>query len=134
MTFTYSASSATNRDKVRRAINDIVEFEGPLPGDKNFSDEEITMILAAEGTRDGQWQRGVAACLEALEAAWVRYPTFQGDGIALSRSHIARNYADRAREMRRRFGYGDGMMLDTKGVVRVDGYNTDDTASDEVDN
>lgn len=132
-TFTYSESDS-NLDRVRRQINDTVFEEGPLPGDANFSDDEINQMLTAEGTHAGQWQRATAAALEALANAWIRYPTFQGDGIALSRSHIARNYMDRAMQLRRSFGYGSGTMLRTSGVVRVDGYNTDDTPSDEVDN
>lgn len=131
--FTYSESDS-NLDRVRRRINDTVKDAGPLPNDANFTDSEIEQFLSGEGTRPGQWQRAVAAALEALAAAWIRYPSFQADGINLSRSHIARNYSEEARELRKRFGYGDGMMVDTKGVIRVDGYNTDDTVSTEVDN
>jgi hypothetical protein len=132
--FTYLASSQTNRDKVRRYINDTVEGSGPLPGDKNFTDDELTMILTAEGTQPGQWQRAAASCLEQLAAAWIRYPSFQGDGISISRSHIARNYQMQAEQLRKRYGYAPGSTIQAQSVVRVDGYNVDDTPSDEVDN
>lgn len=128
MAFTYTAGNA-NRDRLRLAIDDTVEDEGPLPLDKNFSDAELDDILDYEGNLC----RARANCLERLAAAWFRYPTFQGDGIAISRSHIGRNYSQEAERLRKRCGFPDGATMDTQPIIRVDGYS-DDVDSHEVDN
>lgn len=127
MSFSYTAGS-TNRDILRLYIRDTVEFEGPLPEDENFSDEELDAILDHEGNLC----RAKAHCLEALAAAWTIFPTFQGDGISISRSHIGRNYSQQAEVLRKKCGYADGATMTTQPVIRVDGYS-DDIHSHEVD-
>jgi hypothetical protein len=128
MSFTYTAGNS-NRDRLRLYIGDTVEDEGPLPEDKNFSDEELDDIL----TYEGNLCRAQANCLEALAAAWTLFPTFQGDGISISRSHIGRNYSQQAEQLRKRCGYADGMTATARAVIRVDGYS-DDIDNFEVDN
>lgn len=100
MTVTYDADFTTDRDKVRSYIRDTVEFEGPLPDDENFSDAEIAGFITAEGS----WQRAVAAAFESLAAAWITHPTYQADNMAISNSHIARNYQQQAEYWRKRYG------------------------------
>lgn len=127
MSFTYT-SGGDDRDRLRRYIGDTVEFEGPFPEDKNFSDEELDDIIDYEGNLC----RAQAHCFEALAAAWTKYPTFQGDGISISRSHIGRNYSQQAEVLRKKCGYADGVTMGYHPIIRVDGYG-DDVDSHERD-
>lgn len=130
MTFTYT-STVSDRDRLRLYIGDTVEDDGPLPADANFSDEELDSILALEGTL----YRAQAHCLERMAVAWFKFPTFAGDGISISRSHIGRNLSDQAEKLRSKHGYPSGAgQMETHGMVRVDGYNEDLIDTHEVDN
>lgn len=131
MAFTYftDTDNPEARDFVRFRIQDTVENSGPLPGDANFSDEVLDAIILEEGT----WQRAVAACYEALAAAWTPNPSWQADGLSVSQSHIGRNYADLADKWRKKYGGHRGAWSFSRTVIRVDGYS-DDVASNEVDN
>jgi hypothetical protein len=125
MPHSYVPGNDSDRDRVRFYLND-TEFEaGPLPGDANFDDHEIDDMLIQEGN----WRRAVAAGLERLAQAWMRHPTFQADGISISRSHISRNYAEQAELWRRRYGFNAAAR--TSPVIRVDAYS-DDIDSHEV--
>ena len=123
MTFTYGGALANDRDKVRFYLQDVTTGAGPKPADGNFTDEELAGLVTAEGS----WQRAVAAGFETLAAAWMRYPTFQADGLRLDRTAIANGYAAQAREWRRKYGQSGGGM-GSRAVTRVDGY------SDDIDN
>lgn len=131
MSFTYFVDPANpnDRDYVRFAIDDRTEGSGPLPGDRNFTDHELDMMITQEGT----WQRATAACFEALEAAWVPNPSWQADGLSVSQSHVAKNYGPLAIRWRQRWGGKGGTWGFSRTVIRVDGYS-DDIASNEVDN
>jgi len=129
MSFTYIAGSGVNRDRLRQFLNDTVEDSGPFPQDKNFSNEELDDILVYEGSL----QRAQAHCLEQLAVAWFRHPTFQGDGISISLSHVGKNYESQAAELRKRYGYAAGATITSHPVIRVDGYS-DNIDSHEVDN
>lgn len=129
MAFTYNVDNPEDRDYVRFHIRDITSGAGPLPGDANFSDAEIDMILDTEGT----WQRAVAACFEALQSAWVPNPSWAADGMQISQSHVTRNYEPLAKEWRKKHGGGSGGWGYSRSVIRVDGYS-DDIPADEVDN
>lgn len=131
MAFTYDATSTSTRNRLRLYVDDTVEDSGPLPDAANFSDEELDSIIELEGTL---W-RAQAHCLERLANAWFQHPTFSGDGISISRSHIGRNFADQAALLRRKHGYPSSAgQTSTNGIVRVDGYNEDLIGSHEVDN
>jgi len=123
MTVTYDPTLSASRDRVRFWLQDTTEDAGPLPSDANFSDEEITGLISAEGS----WQKAVAAGFETLATAWRRYPTFKADGLTLNRSDIADGFDAKAREWRRRYGTSGG-GAGSRAVTRVDGY------SDDVDN
>lgn len=127
--FSYSDTRASDLDRVRFHINDTENGSGPLPGDSNFTDSEIEDMISVEG----DWRRAVAAGLERLSVAWRRHPTFQADGVSISRSHISRGYLDEAKVWRRAYGYANGTRVKARGVIRVDGYS-DDISSTEVDN
>jgi hypothetical protein len=130
MAFTYSSTSS-NRDMLRLYIDDTVEDSGPLPGGDNFSDAELEGILEVEGSL----YRAQAHCLERLANAWFQHPTFAGDGISVSRSHIGRNFSDEARRLRSKHGYpASAGQLGSDGVIRIDGYNEDLVDTHEVDN
>jgi hypothetical protein len=125
MAVTYTPTSATERDYI---IRDTVENSGPLPEGANFSDDEIAMMLAVEGT----WQRTVAACYEALHSAWADHVSWQGDGISVSMSHVPKNYEAKAKQQRKLFGATPGQASFTRSMTRVDGYSQD-VASNVID-
>lgn len=128
MTFTYTDTLDEDRDKVRFYLQDVVMGAGPKPGDGNFTDEELDGLITVEG----DWQRAVAAGFETLAAAWRRYPSFSADGLQLSRSDIARGYADQATEWRTKYGSATSTSrAGSRAVTKVDGYS-DDVDSHEV--
>lgn len=93
MAVTYLDTQLTDRDKVRFAIQDTVENAGPLPSDANFSDNEINATV----TREGSWQRAVAALFDALAAAWRKHQTFQNEnGFKVELGKIADGYQKQA--------------------------------------
>jgi hypothetical protein len=125
MAFTYAGTLATDLDKVRFYIGDKVANAGPRPGDGNFTDAEITGALALDDT----WQETVAGMFDTLAAEWIRYPSFQADNFAISRSHIAKNYQAQAQWWRDNHGlaapenkYG---APGSEPITRVDAYSTD---------
>ena len=126
MAFTYSDSLATDRDKVRFYLGDVVSGSGPRPADGNLSDAEIAGLITAEGT----WQRAVGAGFERLASEWTRYPSFKADGLSLNRSDIAKGYTEQALSWRKR--YGTTTPIYVAGQITKDAYS-DDVASDDVD-
>lgn len=122
MSFTYTDTLATDRDKVRFYLQDTASGSGPKPTDGNFTDEELAGLISAEGT----WQRAVAAGYEVLAAAWQRYPSFTADGLSVSRSDIAKGYASKAAEWRKQYGAATSTSrAGSRAVTRVDGYSSD---------
>jgi hypothetical protein len=123
MSFTYFHDKAnpTERDYVRFIIRDVTKDKGPLPEDANFDDHEIDMFLAIEKT----WQGAVAACYEALEAAWIPNPSYAADGYSVSMSHISANFGKAAKHWRRLYGGTAGSSGRAREVIRVDGYSQD---------
>ena len=125
MALSYNQNLTADRDKVRFYTGDKVEGAGPRPADGNYSDAEIDGLLTIEGS----WERAVAATFETLAAEWIRYPSFQADNFAISRSHIAKNYQDQAKWWRDRHGehapenkYGAPA---SRSVTRADAYSDD---------
>jgi len=119
MTFTYTTDLAADRDKVRFHLQDTTENSGPRPAGANFSDEELDGLLTSEGT----WQRAVAAGFEALAAAWSTQPSFQADGLQVSRSDVAKSFRDQAKTWRRTGGRSS--RVGSRAPTRVDGYSDD---------
>jgi hypothetical protein len=129
MAFTYNETpNDSERDYVRINIGDTAYGAGPRPDDANYSDEEITHIIAAEGNK----QRAVAAFLEMLAREWVRSVSFKADGLQVNRSDIARGYRDEAVRWRARFGYAEQYQpIHSAGQINVDTYS-DDVPNDQV--
>jgi len=129
MGFSYNTDTATavNRDYVRFSIDDKVEDYGPLPSGVNFTDDELDMIIELEGS----WQRAVAACFEALHAAWAKHVSWTADGMSISQSHVADEYRMLAEKQRKAYGGVPGATARARSVIKVDGYSQD-IASDEV--
>ena len=126
--FSYTTGDdATGRDHVRFRIRDTAEGCGPLPDDENFSDDELDMTITAEGS----WQRAIAACYEALEAAWAPHVSWTADGMSISQSNVALEYRKLAEKWRRMFGGAPGGTMHSRTMTRIDGYSQD-IDSDEV--
>ncbi|MCI0363682.1 MAG: hypothetical protein L0219_07345 [Phycisphaerales bacterium] len=133
MTFTYDLSTAIG--KVRFQIGDDVEAAGdPVsggirPDGRNLSDEEIDLLLDAEGD---DVMRATAAGCELLARLWSRVPTIQVGFRKEDAGKLAGEFAARAQELRNQHGYGSQGGMFSVGVIRVDGYS-DDVPSDAVD-
>ena len=123
--FSYNPTLSGDIDKVRFYIGDKVVSAGPRPGDGNYTDNEITGLVSVEGS----WERAVAAAFETLAAEWIRYPSFQADNFAISRSHIAKNYQEQASVWRKRHGAAvpDDLYGSPGGaaITRADAYSND---------
>ena len=122
MAVTYDPALSTNKDRVRFHLQDTVDADGPKPADGNFTDEEINGLVTLEGS----WQRAVAGGLEALAAAWRKYPSYKADDSSLSSSDIADGYAEDAKVWRTAYGYVSTVTrAGSRAVTRRDGYSED---------
>jgi hypothetical protein len=128
MAITYDDTLTTDRDKVRFWLQDTVSGSGPKPSDGNFSDDELTGLIATYGS----WQRAVYAGLTVLANAWRRFPNFRTEsGFQVDRTDIADGYQKQALDWARQYGLPTSMTGSSAGyaaMTRVDGY------SDDVDN
>lgn len=118
MAFTYVDTLAADRDKVRFHLQDTVEDSGPKPGGGNFSNDELDGLLTVENS----WQEAVAAGLETLAAAWASSPSFEADGLSISRSDVAKSYKSLAEKWRNEYG-STGKTSGSRTVTRADGYS-----------
>lgn len=123
MSFTYSTDLLDDISRVRFWLRDTVVNSGPLPGDANFDDLELTELISLEG----DWRRAVAAGFEALASAWLRHPTFNSGDLSINRSDIAKGYQTQATDWRKRYGTTAGASVTVGTFTRVDGYSDDDT-------
>lgn len=125
MSFTYQETLGTDLDRVRFYLGDTAEDGGPKPADGNFSDAELTGLIAVEGS----WQRAVAAGFEALAALWARHTSVSAGDVSVNQSDVANRYGASAAEWRGRFGSARvAGRCGTRHVTRVDAY------SDDLDN
>ena len=123
MAFSYTTdSTATGRDYIRFRIRDTTENAGPLPGGANFSDAELDMIITAE---EDSWQRGVAACYEALAAAWAPHPSWTADGMSISQGQTPIAFDKLAARWRKLYGGSPGFTARARSIIKVDGYSQD---------
>lgn len=125
MAFTYVGDLSTDTDKVRFFIGDKVVSGGPRPGDGNYTDAEIAGAL----TVGDSWQETVADLLDTLATEWIRYPSFQADNFAISRSHIAKNFQSQAAAWRKQHGLASPEKMygspGSEPITRVDAYSDD---------
>jgi len=126
MTVTYDDSLSDDVSKVRRFIGDTVEDNGPLPEDANFSDAELTAIIALEST----WQRAVGQLLDALSIEWSQHADIAVGPRRQSFAQIAEAYAKRADKWRK--DHHIYPAIGVAGIIRDDGYS-DDEPSDDAD-
>jgi hypothetical protein len=105
MTFSYHIDHTTQATqdvaKIRLAIGDTVEDEGPRPDGSNFSDEEITSIITDEG---GDLGRAQAAMHEILSGAWASAPKTMF-GSLIDPTRVSRDHMSRAKILRGQYGY-----------------------------
>lgn len=128
MTFTYLGTLATDVDKVRFYTGDTSNAPdvGIKPGGVNFTDEELSGLVTAEG----KWQRAVAAVYEALAALFAQEVDEREGEKSTSYSQKAKQYAALAKEWRTQHGHSTSGVL-VYAMTRVDGYS-DDIPADEV--
>jgi hypothetical protein len=126
MTFTYAGTLTTDLDLVRFHIGDTADGDGPRPGStSNYTDAELEAIITAEGG----WGRASARMLEVLSNEW----TAEAGRVAVADysedyTKRAELYAERARELRLRYG---GRRATTQpSVTRVDGFSDDVSATE----
>ncbi len=121
MTFTYAGTLATDLDYIRFKIGDTaVSPAGIKPLGANFTDAEITGLLAIEGTKE----RTVAAIYETLSIVWANYVDTKIGPRDEKLSQVSARYAQWAKEWRDEYGSG-AATLGVGFVTRVDGYSDD---------
>lgn len=121
MSFTYSSALTSNTHKVRFYIQDTKSGNGPRPESENFSDEEIAAIIEIEGS----WQAAVAACFEALSAAWQDSPVFGVGELGTTHGRIAEGYAKQAEKWRERSASSSASTVGSSATLRKDAYSDD---------
>lgn len=126
MAFTYTDTLLTDRDRVRFEIGDITSGSGPRPDSTNFSDNEVSAIITAEGS----WGAAAARLAEVLANSWA---TAAG---SVSMADYREDYTARAEYWRKRAQdlrkqYGGGRSTSQTVFTRIDGYS-DDITSEEV--
>lgn len=117
---TYVGTLATDLDQVRFAIGDTVSGSGPRPDGANFSDAELTGLIAAEGT----WQRAVAGAFETLAALWATHQSFTVGDVQVGQTNIGISYRDQAKDWRKRYGVSAPATSGSSAVARADGYSS----------
>lgn len=125
MTFTYTETLLTDRDKIRFAIRDVVSGSGPRPNNGNFSDAELAGLVSSEGN----WQKAAAACFEALAAEYATLVDITTGPVRESLSQSAERYEKLAQTWRER--HGSTGRAGVRQPTRIDGYSST-IASDEV--
>lgn len=106
MTTTFNLSSDDiaiyQRSQLRLLIGDATENDGPRPGQRNYSDEELDALAVLE---DGHLQRTAALVFETLAAEWSRYAGSYRLGPESEEMRQAAAFADRAQTLRGLYGY-----------------------------
>jgi hypothetical protein len=119
MSFTYDQSALTVfRNRLRLRIGDVVEFQGPRPDGRNFSDAELDSLATDESD---SFNGAMAAVFEILAVEWTQYGMSQKEAdLAFDAKGLAEKYLALAFEWRRKAG-----TLSTTGIVtlvREDAY------------
>ena len=130
MTFTYVGTLATDLDKVRFYLGDTSSISGAgiKPGGTNFTDEELTGILTAEGS----WGRAVAGGYETLASLFAQQVDITLGPRREALSQAAERYTALSQTWRSKYGQpATATRSGSRHVTRVDGYSQD-IASDAV--
>lgn len=128
MTYTYAGTLATDLDKVRFYVGDVVSGTGIRPSGANFTDEEIGGLITTEGS----WQKAVAAILDTLAAEYARFVNITLGQRREDMGQAAQRYRELAERWRADYGLaGTSSRMGTRAFTRADGYS-DDIAADEA--
>ena len=117
MTFSYTAGSTADRDRVRLEIGDTDEDR------ILFQDAELDDFLTQEGN---SILGSAARACETLATRFARDFTFSADGASFQKGNITQMYMNQAKRLRRQ-----ARATTTVMPRRVDGYSVY-TDSDEV--
>ena len=120
MSFSYSPSLSTDRDKVRFFIGDTVSGSGPKPSGVNLSNEEIDALV----TLAGSWQSAAALACRALASSWMNEANSVKIGTySVTYTDRAKMYTTKAQELE------GGMTLSMSGLF---GYHGTTASGDDV--
>lgn len=115
MPITYDLT--TDAGKVRLHLGDTVDGVGPRPDKRNFSDAEITYLLAAETTVTA----AVALGFETLSGEWAAYSIQEREGdVSYDAKGLAEVYAELADDWRDKPDGGNGSGTLQAGVIALD--------------
>jgi hypothetical protein len=128
MIFSYDLT--TDIGKVRLEIGDTsdVSGKGVKPDGTYLRDDEIQILL----TREGTVGRASAAACEVLARMYARFVNITVGPRSEQLSQASAAYAAQAKELRAQYGGGGARRAVAGGIIKLDGFNSDDTASDSV--
>ena len=101
--FSYSPTQATDLDRIRFHTGDTMLGNGVRPNGANVENEEITAVLALEGS----WQRAVAGVFEMLAAAWASHVDISMGDASFGRQTPSVRYEALAKRWRDQYGWPD---------------------------
>ena len=128
MAFTYDL--ATDIGKLRFEIGDTDpdEGKGVKPDGSYITDEELQVLLDREVTVG----RAAAATCEVLARMYARFVDLSVGPRRESASQASQAYLTQARELRSQYGGGGSRRAVAGGIIKVDGFNYEDEASDDT--
>ena len=120
MAFDYNLASADSSillvSRIRFGVGDSVEGAGPRPDGRNFSNEELLLLYAAE---DNHQRRAEAAAFEVLAAEWSAYNGRHKLGPEDEQFDQAGAFVERAEKLRKLFGYGSSEDMPNRGGFSI---------------
>ena len=132
MTFTYTIGSSDPDTlfvaRIRLGLGDVTENTGVRPDNSNFSDEEVLDVKSRE---DDELERTLAHMCEILSRQWSALADLTIGPRREAYSSTSESWAKRAQTLRDNYGYGDSNVVETPGIIKVDGYSKT-TPSDAV--
>lgn len=115
MSFSYSSSLATDRDKVRFFIGDTVSGSGVKPSGANLSNEEIDALV----TLAGSWQGAAALACRGLASSWMNEANSVKIGTySVTYTDRAKMYTAKAQELE------SGTPVSMSGLFSYHGTNS----------
>jgi hypothetical protein len=116
VSFTYDLATDIGQLRLELGDTSSVSGEGVKPDGGYLTDEELQVLL----DREGEAMRAVAAACELLARHWARVATLTVGPRSEQLGNIAKNWSDRAAELRARHGGAAGAF--SVSVTRTDGY------------
>ena len=116
MTFTYAPSATPNdTTRVRFHLGDTVESVAI------FTDEEIAMMIAEEGT----WQKATVACIKSILGRVASEPDIKADWLSVDYGRSAQGWYTLLKTKQAEFGLGR-VTATAYPVYRADSYQSSD--------